>query len=195
MLARVARAQGQLIQSWDVLSTMTPHDYSTIRPHLGGSSGFQSAQYRMMEFLLGGRNPDMITMHEATPEVADGLRAELTRKSIYAEAMALLARRGFAIPEDILSRDHGSPWEHAPAVEAAWAEIYRDPKTHWDLYELAENWSIWNIISSAGASAISRRSSGSSASRRAPGARPASLISPACSRPPSSPNFSALGPR
>ncbi|HCB78934.1 MAG TPA: tryptophan 2,3-dioxygenase, partial [Erythrobacter sp.] len=80
MLARVARAQGQLIQSWDVLSTMTPHDYSTIRPHLGGSSGFQSAQYRMMEFLLGGRNPDMVTMHEATPDVAEGLKAELTRK-------------------------------------------------------------------------------------------------------------------
>ena len=138
MLARVARAQGQLIQSWDVLSTMTPHDYSTIRPHLGGSSGFQSAQYRMMEFLLGGRNPDMITMHEATPEVAEALREELTQKSIYAEAIALLARRGFAIPEDILDRDHGSPWDHSPAVEAAWAEIYRDPKEYWDLYELAE---------------------------------------------------------
>ena len=67
MLARVARAQGQLIQSWDVLSTMTPHDYSTVRPFLGGSSGFQSAQYRMMEFLLGGRKPEMIAMHERTP--------------------------------------------------------------------------------------------------------------------------------
>lgn len=138
MLARVARAQGQLIQSWDVLSTMTPHDYSTIRPFLGNSSGFQSAQYRMMEFLLGGRNPDMITMHEATPEVAAALRAELTRKSIYAEAIALLARRGFDIPAEVLKRDHGSVWEHSPAVEAAWAEIYRKPQEHWDLYELAE---------------------------------------------------------
>ena len=138
MLARVARAQGQLIQSWDVLSTMTPHDYSTIRPHLGGSSGFQSAQYRMMEFLLGGRNRDMVTMHEATPEVARELREELDRKSIYAEVIALLARRGFDIPDEILARDHGSPWEHSPAVEAAWAQIYRDPKEYWDLYELAE---------------------------------------------------------
>ncbi|MBX7481499.1 tryptophan 2,3-dioxygenase [Qipengyuania qiaonensis] len=138
MLARVARAQGQLIQSWDVLSTMTPHDYSTIRPHLGGSSGFQSAQYRMMEFLLGGRKPDMVTMHEATPVVAGELREELARKSIYAEAIALLARRGFAIPQDVLDRPVGEPWAHSPEVEAAWAEIYRDPREYWDLYELAE---------------------------------------------------------
>lgn len=138
MLARVARAQGQLIQSWDVLSTMTPHDYSTLRPHLGGSSGFQSAQYRMMEFLLGGRNPDMVTMHEAIPEVAAQLRAELDRPSIYAEVVALLARRGFAIPDAVLARDHLDSWTHSDAVEQAWAEIYRDPQEHWDLYELAE---------------------------------------------------------
>lgn len=138
MLSRVARAQGQLIQSWDVLSTMTPHDYSTIRPHLGGSSGFQSAQYRMMEFLLGGRNPDMITMHEATPGVAEKLHEEMDRPSIYAEAVALLARRGFAIPDDVLGRETDAPWERSEAVEAAWAEIYRHPNKHWDLYELAE---------------------------------------------------------
>jgi tryptophan 2,3-dioxygenase len=138
MLARVARAQGQLIQSWDVLSTMTPHDYSTVRPHLGGSSGFQSAQYRMMEFLLGGRKPEMVTMHEATPEVAATLRAELGRRSIYAEAVHLLARRGFAIPADVLARCHEGSWDHSAGVEAAWAEIYRDPQKHWDLYELAE---------------------------------------------------------
>ncbi len=138
MLARVARAQGQLIQSWDVLSTMTPHDYSTIRPHLGSSSGFQSAQYRMMEFMLGGRKPDMVTMHEATPNVAAELREELARKSIYAEAIALLARRGFAIPQAVLDLPVDTAWEHSADVEAAWAEIYRDPKEHWDLYELAE---------------------------------------------------------
>jgi tryptophan 2,3-dioxygenase len=138
MLARVARAQGQLIQSWDVLSTMTPHDYSTVRPHLGNSSGFQSAQYRLMEFLLGGRNPDMVTMHEAVPEVAAQLREELGQPSIYAETIALLSRRGFAIPEDVLARDHGGPWERSEAVEAAWADIYRNPQEYWDLYELAE---------------------------------------------------------
>ena len=82
MLARVARAQGQLIQSWDVLSTMTPHDYSLVRPHLGTSSGFQSAQYRLMEFILGGRKPNMVTMHEAVPEVAAKLRAELAAEAV-----------------------------------------------------------------------------------------------------------------
>ncbi|OBX19828.1 tryptophan 2,3-dioxygenase [Erythrobacter sp. QSSC1-22B] len=138
MLSRVARAQGQLIQSWDVLSTMTPHDYSTLRPHLGGSSGFQSAQYRMMEFLLGGRNPDMITMHEAVPQVAEELRAELERPSIYAAVVHLLARRGFDLPPEVLERNHGLTWEHSDALEAVWAEIYRNPEECWDLYELAE---------------------------------------------------------
>lgn len=138
MLSRVARAQGQLIHSWEVLSTMTPHDYSTVRPHLGNSSGFQSAQYRLMEFLLGGRNPDMVTLHEATPEVAGKLRAELTRPSLYDEAVRLLARRGFAIPDAVLAREHAKAWEASPDVEAAWAEIYRDPEEYWDLYELAE---------------------------------------------------------
>ena len=138
MLARVARAQGQLIHSWEVLSTMTPADYSEVRPHLANSSGFQSAQYRLMEFLMGGRNPDMVTMHEATPEVAEELRAELARPSLYDEAVRLLARRGFAIPAEVLERDHRGGWEASPAVEAAWAEIYRDPQAHWDLYELAE---------------------------------------------------------
>ncbi|MGX7927820.1 tryptophan 2,3-dioxygenase [Tsuneonella sp. HG094] len=138
MLARVARAQGQLISSWDVLSTMTPADYSEVRPHLSSSSGFQSAQYRLMEFLMGGRNPDMVTMHEATPEVAAELRAELDRPSLYDEAVRLLARRGLAIPAEVLERDHSGGWTPSPAVEAAWAEIYRDPEAHWDLYELAE---------------------------------------------------------
>lgn len=138
MLSRVARAQGQLIQSWDVLSTMTPHDYSLIRPHLGHSSGFQSAQYRMMEFMLGGRNPDMIAIHEAAPETAALLRAEAARPSIYDEAVRLLARRGFAIDADVLSRNVEEPYSHAPSVEAAWAEIYSHPNQHWDLYELAE---------------------------------------------------------
>jgi tryptophan 2,3-dioxygenase len=138
MLARVARAQGQLITSWDVLSTMTPHDYSQVRPHLGGSSGFQSAQYRLMEFMLGGRDPDMVTMHEAVPEVAQALRAELDRPSLYDETLRLLARRGFAIPLAVLERGLERPHHsHADIVEA-WARVYRSPEEYWDLYELAE---------------------------------------------------------
>ncbi len=138
MLSRVARAQEQLIQSWGVLSTMTPHDYSIIRPHLGHSSGFQSAQYRLMEFLLGGRNADMIAMHEGNAEVAQQLRDELQRPSLYDEAVRLLARRGFAIAEDVLQRDVSQSWQADPSVEAAWAQIYSAPDAHWDLYELAE---------------------------------------------------------
>ena len=138
MLARVARAQGQLITSWDVLSTMTPHDYSTIRPHLGNSSGFQSAQYRLMEFMLGGRNPDMVTMHEATPAVAAELRAELERPSLYDEVVRLLDRRGFAIPQEVIERGLDRPHELDEAIVAAWAQVYRDPEKYWDLYELAE---------------------------------------------------------
>src|SRR3546814_1505888 len=127
MLARVARAQGQLIQGWDVLSTMTPHDYSTIRPHLGSSSGFQSWQYRMMEFMLGGRNPDMIALHDRAPEVARSLREEAARPSLYDEAIRLLARRGFAIDPAVTERDPKEPYAHSSSVEAAWADIYRAP--------------------------------------------------------------------
>jgi tryptophan 2,3-dioxygenase len=138
MLSRVARAQEQLIGNWDVLSTMTPHDYSQIRPFLGRSSGFQSAQYRLMEFTLGGRDPDMVTMHEATPEVVAVLRAEMARPSLYDEVLRLLARRGFAIPAEVLERGLDRPHESQPAIVEAWAQVYREPEEHWDLYELAE---------------------------------------------------------
>lgn len=138
MLSRVARTQERLIGNWDVLSTMTPHDYSRIRPHLGKSSGFQSAQYRLMEFMLGGRDPAMVTLHEATPGVAETLRAELGRPSLYDEVLRLMARRDFAIPAEVLERGLEHPHESDPAIVEAWARVYRDPEAHWDLYELAE---------------------------------------------------------
>ncbi len=138
MLARVARAQAQLIQSWDVLSTMTPHDYSAIRPHLGASSGFQSAQYRMMEFMLGGRDGKHVRLHKSNADWAGRLEAEAGRASLYDAAIRLLARRGFAIEAAVLERDPAAPYIHNASVEAAWAAIYRDPQAHWDLYELAE---------------------------------------------------------
>jgi tryptophan 2,3-dioxygenase len=138
MLARVARAQAQLIQSWDVLSTMTPHDYSAIRPHLGASSGFQSAQYRMMEFMLGGRDAKHVKLHQDNQDWAGRLEAERGRASLYDAAIGLLARRGFAIDRAALERDQAGQYVHNASVEAAWAAIYRDPQDHWDLYELAE---------------------------------------------------------
>jgi len=138
MLARVARAQSQLIQSWDVLSTMTPHDYSAIRPHLGASSGFQSPQYRMMEFMLGARADRHVHAHEKTSEWAERLRDETARASLYDAAIALLAKRGFAIDASVMERDLSAPYAADPSVEAAWAAIYRAPQSYWDLYELAE---------------------------------------------------------
>lgn len=138
MLARVARAQQQLIQSWDVLLTMTPLDYSAIRPHLGASSGFQSPQYRMMEFMLGGRDAKHVRLHKDNADWADRLEAERGRASLYDAAIRLLARRGFAIDDAALARDPAGSYAHNASVEAAWAAIYREPQDHWDLYELAE---------------------------------------------------------
>ena len=138
MLARVARAQQQLIQSWDVLSTMTPHDYSAIRPHLGASSGFQSPQYRMMEFMLGGRDAKHVRLHKDNADWVDRLEAERGRASLYDAAIRLLARRGFAIDDAAMARDPAGSYAHNASVEAAWAAIYREPQDHWDLYELAE---------------------------------------------------------
>lgn len=135
MMARVSRIQAQLIQSWEVLSTMTPADYSAMRGKLGTSSGFQSDQYRRLEFILGNRKPEMARLYPDEPHIAAGLREELARPSLYDEAIRLLARRGFDMPAP---RDWSAPYVASPAVEAAWAAVYADPDTHWDLYELAE---------------------------------------------------------
>jgi tryptophan 2,3-dioxygenase len=136
-IARVSRIQGQLIQSWDVLGTMTPSDYHAFRPHLGQSSGFQSHQYRALEFLLGAKDAAMLRVHEGTPFHA-GLAEALAEPSLYDECVRLLARRGFALPADAVERDWRVRRTEHPAVEAAWLEVYRDPERHWDLYELAE---------------------------------------------------------
>jgi len=138
MIARVARVQHQLIQGWDVLSTLTPADYSRIRPGLGQSSGFQSWQYRLLEFLLGNKNAGMITVHGDEPAVFDRLTAALHEPSLYDECLRLLHRRGFAIPDSHRERDWSQPYAPSPAVEAAWAAVYRDVERYWDLYELAE---------------------------------------------------------
>ncbi|WP_312165600.1 tryptophan 2,3-dioxygenase [Phenylobacterium sp.] len=137
MIARVSRIQGQLIQSWDVLGTMTPSDYHALRPHLGQSSGFQSFQYRMLEFLMGAKDAAMLRVHEGT-EVHAPLSRALAEPSLYDEAIGLLARRGFDVPPDVLERDWREPHREHPAVEAAWIVVYRDPDKYWDLYELAE---------------------------------------------------------
>jgi len=138
MLARVSRVQIQLAQSWDVLSTMTPADYSAFRDALGKASGFQSYQYRTLEYLIGNKNPAMIEVHRRTPELYEQLQQALCSPSLYDESLRLLARRGFAIPADHLERDWSEPYVEHPAVTAAWLAVYQNVDEHWELYELAE---------------------------------------------------------
>ena len=138
MMARVARVQVNLIQSWEILSTLTPFDYSSFRAALGQSSGFQSYQYRMLEFRLGNKHPDMARVFESRPEIFRQVNAALNEPSIYDESLALLARRGFPVPPEKLKRDFAQPYTPDPRVTEVWREVYRDAKTHWDLYELAE---------------------------------------------------------
>jgi tryptophan 2,3-dioxygenase len=138
MLSRVARAQAQMIQSWDVLGTMTPADYMRFRDSLGQSSGFQSWQYRLLEFMLGNKDAKLIEVHSSDPPNHALLGRELAIPSLYDETLKLLVRRGFAIPRERIERDWTKSYEAHPAVEAAWLAIYRDSNAHWDLYELAE---------------------------------------------------------
>jgi tryptophan 2,3-dioxygenase len=138
MLARVARIQAQLIQSWDVLGTMTPADYMKFRDSLGQSSGFQSWQYRLLEFVLGNKEAKLIDVHAGDASVHALLRQELNTPSLYDETIRLLARRGFDIPKECVERDWAKAYVPSPAVEAAWLSVYRDSTAHWDLYELAE---------------------------------------------------------
>ena len=138
MLARVARVQAQLVQSWDVLATMTPSDYSSFRERLGRSSGFQSYQYRMLEYLIGNKNAALIEVHRSDPEVFAALDRALRSPSLYDECLRLLARRGWAVPAHCLERDWSEPYAADPAVTAAWLGVYRSSDEHWELYELAE---------------------------------------------------------
>jgi tryptophan 2,3-dioxygenase len=138
MLARTSRIQTQLIQSWDVLSTMTPADYHQMRVHLGSSSGFQSHQYRRLEFLLGARDASKVAIYADAPDEARSLSEELARPSLYDTALALLARRGLPVPATVLARPLAEPYAADKGVEACWATIYGDPERYWDLYELAE---------------------------------------------------------
>ncbi|MBI1187938.1 MAG: tryptophan 2,3-dioxygenase [Alphaproteobacteria bacterium] len=138
MLARVGRIQQQMIQSWDVLATMTPFDYSSFRDALGDSSGFQSYQYRLLEFALGAKNARVLEVHRADPAIHALLEAALAAPSLYDESLMLLARRGIPAPAERLNRDWREPYEPHPGVEAAWLTVYRDATRWWDLYELAE---------------------------------------------------------
>ena len=138
MLARVSRVMEQLVHAWDVLATMTPPEYSAIRPYLAQSSGFQSWQYRCIEFALGNKNAAMLRPHAHRPDLLAIVEAAYRAPSLYDEALRLLARRGLPVPASHVERDWQRPYEQSAQVQAAWLEVYRHPKEHWDLYQLGE---------------------------------------------------------
>jgi tryptophan 2,3-dioxygenase len=138
MLARVSKIMEQLVHAWDVLATMTPPEYSAIRPYLSNSSGFQSWQYRCIEFMLGNKNAAMLKPHAHRPDLLAKVDAAWRAPSLYDESLRLLARRGIAVPASHLERDWTQPYPASDAVEQAWLAVYRDPKQHWDLYQLGE---------------------------------------------------------
>jgi tryptophan 2,3-dioxygenase len=150
MFGRISRVQTQLLSTWDVLSTMTPFEYSAFRNALGRSSGFQSYQYRMLEFLLGNKNADLIAVHQRDPQAYESLERALDAPSLYDEALRLLSRRGYGIPDDYLTRDFREPYRPSKEVAGAWLGVYHNADKDWDLYELAErlvnldhNFQLW----------------------------------------------------
>jgi tryptophan 2,3-dioxygenase len=138
MLARVSRIMEQLVHAWDVLATMTPPEYSAIRPYLANSSGFQSAQYRCIEFALGNKNAAMLKPHAHRPDLLAQVQAAYEAPSLYDESLRLLARRGLAVPASHIQRDWTQPYVESQAVEEAWLRVYRNPKQYFDLYQLGE---------------------------------------------------------
>ncbi|MFT4082749.1 MAG: tryptophan 2,3-dioxygenase [Nocardioides sp.] len=136
-LARVSRIMEQLVHAWDVLATLTPPEYDKFRPYLATGSGFQSWQYRCIEFALGNKAASTLGVHRGRPHEAAVLAAYRS-PSLYDESLRLLARRGFAIPGHLLDRDWTTPYDADGSVEDAWLAVYRSPEQHWDLYELGE---------------------------------------------------------
>lgn len=138
MLARVSKIMEQLVHAWDVLATMTPPEYSAMRPYLGQSSGFQSYQYRCIEFSMGNKNRAMLKPHEHRADLLAQVQAAYEAPSLYDEALRLMARRGLAVPASHTERDWTQPYMENDAVEQAWLTVYRNPEKHWDLYQLGE---------------------------------------------------------
>jgi tryptophan 2,3-dioxygenase len=138
MMSRVARIQANLTQSWSILSTLTPADYLKFRPKLGQSSGFQSHQYRLLEFRLGNKSEKHVRVHREWPERERVLLQALHAPSLYDLVLQMLARQGLPLPPQVLDRDWSRPYEPSVAVEDAWLAVYRDTRRWWMLYDLAE---------------------------------------------------------
>lgn len=138
MLARVAAIMNQLVHAWDVLSTMTPPEYTAIRPYLGASSGFQSHQYREIEFLLGNKNATHLQVHQHKPEAYAVLKRALDAPSIYDQAIMVMANSGLAVDAKRLAGPWDQPVKSDNSVKAAWTTVYQHTDQYWPLYELAE---------------------------------------------------------
>ncbi|MGH8206860.1 MAG: tryptophan 2,3-dioxygenase [Steroidobacteraceae bacterium] len=138
MLERIGRVQAQLLGVWEVLSTMTPADYSAFRNQLGRSSGFQSLQYRLLEFTLGNKHPEIIEVHRGNAQAYAALERALAAPSLYDEVLRLLSQRGYGVPAAVLARDFAAPYTASKQVTAAWLGVYHNADKDWDLYELAE---------------------------------------------------------
>ncbi len=137
-LARVSRIQAVMTLSWDVLATMTPSDYTNFREGLGPSSGFQSDQFRTVEYMLGLKDARFLAYQDERPEARAAMAAALAAPSLWDEAITATARAGLPITAEVLSRDVTQPYTPHPSVEAAFLTVYQQPETYWDLYQLAE---------------------------------------------------------
>ncbi|MFB5195652.1 tryptophan 2,3-dioxygenase [Neobacillus sp. KR4-4] len=138
ILSRVSRIQQQLIQSWSVLSTLTPSEYLEFRDKLGQSSGFQSYQNRLIEFALGNKNAHTLAVYQHQTELYEKMQDALHQPSIYDAAIKALVARGLPIDHEVRHRDLSKNYEPNASVEDAWLTVYRNVDQYWDLYELAE---------------------------------------------------------
>ena len=138
VLARIGHIQSELAQQWNVLATLTPPEYLKFRASLGKASGFQSYQYRAIEFLLGNKNADMLKPHEHITDIHVWLKGILDAPSIYDEFLVFLARQGHPIPDKVLERDWSEPYEPSKEVCAVFKMIYENPNTYWSAYEMCE---------------------------------------------------------
>jgi len=138
-LMRISRVQTQLLSGWEVLASLTPADYSAFRNALGRASGFQSYQYRLLEFQLGNKNAQLIAVHQHDRAVYARLERALHAPSLYDEALRLLSRRGYGVPVSCLTRQFSEPYRSSKQVAGAWLAVYHNAEKDWDLYQLAEH--------------------------------------------------------
>ena len=138
MLARVSRIMEQLVHAWSVLATMTPPEYSALRPYLAKSSGFQSYQYRQIEFMLGNKNAAMLKPHAHRADILATVQQSYNSPSLYDESIRLMHRQGIAVPQSYLERDWTQPYVASAEIQQAWLTAYQNPEKYWDIYQLGE---------------------------------------------------------